>query len=122
MRLISQTLRIPLKLVDVTDLMQRRSSSNLFASYSRRFERSYCSLFVCLARVALPRSAIDEYTKYIGIYGAERFRRMLKSDELEKGIEGLQSSKIVKFIEPIVLDLLKRVGAGIGRHRILWCR
>jgi aspartyl-tRNA synthetase len=63
-------------------------------------------------QVHLPRSAIDEYTKFVGIYGAKGLA-YIKVNELEKGIEGLQSP-IVKFIEPIVLDLLKRVGAENG--------
>ncbi|MCP5927524.1 aspartate--tRNA ligase, partial [Klebsiella pneumoniae] len=61
---------------------------------------------------SLPRSAIDEYTKFVGIYGAKGLA-YIKVNELAKGIEGLQSP-IVKFIEPIVLELLERVGAQDG--------
>ncbi len=68
--------------------------------------------FVCQARVHCHVVQFDEYTKYVGIYGAKGLA-YIKVNELEKGIEGLQSP-IVKFIEPIVLDLLKRVGAENG--------
>ncbi|NDN51142.1 aspartate--tRNA ligase, partial [Acinetobacter baumannii] len=55
---------------------------------------------------------IDEYTKFVGIYGAKGLA-YIKVNEIEKGIEGLQSP-IVKFIEPIVMQLLERVGAENG--------
>ncbi|MFY0022183.1 GAD domain-containing protein, partial [Acinetobacter baumannii] len=53
-----------------------------------------------------------EYTKFVGIYGAKGLA-YIKVNEIEKGIEGLQSP-IVKFIEPIVMKLLERVGAENG--------
>ncbi len=44
----------------------------------------------------------------------------IKVNEIEKGIEGLQSP-IVKFIEPIVMQLLERVGAENGDIVFFWC-
>ncbi|WOE29310.1 aspartate--tRNA ligase [Acinetobacter towneri] len=103
-------LRIPLKLVDVADLMQD-VEFKVFASPAKDPKGRIVALRVPGAG-SLPRSAIDEYTKFVGIYGAKGLA-YIKVNELEKGIEGLQSP-IVKFIEPIVLDLLKRVGAENG--------
>ncbi|WP_180005858.1 MULTISPECIES: aspartate--tRNA ligase [unclassified Acinetobacter] len=103
-------LRIPLKLVDVADLMQD-VEFKVFAGPAKDPKGRIVALRVPGAG-SLPRSAIDEYTKYVGIYGAKGLA-YIKVNELEKGIEGLQSP-IVKFIEPIVLDLLKRVGAENG--------
>ena len=103
-------LRIPLKLVDVADLMQD-VEFKVFAGPAKDPKGRIVALRVPGAG-SLPRSAIDEYTKFVGIYGAKGLA-YIKVNELEKGIEGLQSP-IVKFIEPIVLDLLKRVGAENG--------
>ena len=103
-------MRIPLKLIDVADLMQE-VEFKVFAGPAKDPKGRIVALRVPGAG-ALPRSAIDEYTKFVGIYGAKGLA-YIKVNELEKGIEGLQSP-IVKFIEPIVLDLLKRVGAENG--------
>lgn len=103
-------LRIPLKLVDVADLMQE-VEFKVFAYPAKDPKGRIVALRVPGAG-SLPRSQIDEYTKFVGIYGAKGLA-YIKVNELEKGIEGLQSP-IVKFIEPIVLDLLKRVGAENG--------
>lgn len=103
-------LRIPLKLVDVADLMQE-VEFKVFAGPAKDPKGRIAALRVPGAG-SLTRSAIDEYTKFVGIYGAKGLA-YIKVNEIEKGIEGLQSP-IVKFIEPIVLDLLKRVGAENG--------
>lgn len=103
-------MRIPLKLVDVADLMQD-VEFKVFSGPAKDPKGRIVALRVPGAG-SLPRSAIDEYTKFVGIYGAKGLA-YIKVNELEKGIEGLQSP-IVKFIEPIVLDLLKRVGAENG--------
>ncbi|WP_315043673.1 aspartate--tRNA ligase [Faucicola mancuniensis] len=103
-------LRIPLKLVDVADLMQD-VEFKVFAGPAKDPKGRIVALRVPNAG-SLPRSQIDEYTKFVGIYGAKGLA-YIKVNELEKGIEGLQSP-IVKFIEPIVLELLQRVGAENG--------
>lgn len=103
-------LRIPLKLIDVADLMQE-VEFKVFAGPAKDPKGRIVALRVPGA-ASLPRSAIDEYTKFVGIYGAKGLA-YIKVNELAKGIEGLQSP-IVKFIEPIVLELLERVGAQDG--------
>ncbi|MBF7682341.1 aspartate--tRNA ligase [Acinetobacter sp. B5B] len=103
-------LRIPLKLVDVADLMQS-VEFKVFAGPAKDPKGRVAALRVPNAST-LSRSQIDEYTKFVGIYGAKGLA-YIKVNELEKGIEGLQSP-IVKFIEPIVLQLLERVGAQNG--------
>ncbi|SDB80879.1 aspartate--tRNA ligase [Acinetobacter boissieri] len=103
-------LRIPLKLVDVADLMQS-VEFKVFAGPAKDPKGRVAALRVPNANT-LSRSQIDDYTKFVGIYGAKGLA-YIKVNELEKGIEGLQSP-IVKFIEPIVLQLLERVGAQNG--------
>jgi aspartyl-tRNA synthetase len=61
----------------------------------------------------LTRKLIDEYTKFVGIYGA-RGLAWVKVNELAKGAEGLQSP-IIKFLgEEVSLKLMERVGAQDG--------
>ncbi|HCA5038159.1 TPA: aspartate--tRNA ligase [Acinetobacter baumannii] len=103
-------LRIPLKLVDVADLMQE-VEFKVFAGPAKDPKGRIAALRVPGAG-SLTRSQIDEYTKFVGIYGAKGLA-YIKVNEIEKGIEGLQSP-IVKFIEPIVMQLLERVGAENG--------
>lgn len=103
-------LRIDLKLVDVADLMQD-VEFKVFAVPAKDPKGRIVALRVPNG-ASLPRSQIDEYTKFVGIYGAKGLA-YIKVNELEKGIDGLQSP-IVKFIEPVVMDLLKRVNAQNG--------
>lgn len=103
-------LRIPLELVDVADLMQD-VEFKVFAGPAKDPKGRIVALRLP-GGASLPRSQIDDYTKFVGIYGA-RGLAYIKVNDLAAGIEGLQSP-IVKFIEPIVLELLKRVGAENG--------
>jgi aspartyl-tRNA synthetase len=103
-------LRIPLQLVDVADLMQD-IEFKVFAAPAKDPKGRIAALRVPKAG-DLSRSKIDEYTKYVSIYGAKGLA-YIKVNDLSKGIEGLQSP-IVKFIEPVVMQLLERVGAQDG--------
>ena len=61
----------------------------------------------------MPRKQIDDYTKFVGIYGAKGLA-YIKVNERAKGVEGLQSP-IVKFIPEANLEMiLDRVGAVDG--------
>ncbi|WP_026470898.1 aspartate--tRNA ligase [Alkanindiges illinoisensis] len=103
-------LRIPLKLVDVADLMQE-VEFKVFAGPAKDPKGRIAALRVPGAG-ELSRGQIDEYTKFVGIYGAKGLA-YIKVNDLSQGVAGLQSP-IVKFIEPIVLQLLERVGAENG--------
>lgn len=103
-------LRIPLELVDVADLMQN-VEFKVFAGPAKDPKGRIVALRLP-SGASLPRSQIDEYTRFVGIYGA-RGLAYIKVNDLAAGLDGLQSP-IVKFIEPIVMDLLKRVGAENG--------
>ncbi|TEU28577.1 aspartate--tRNA ligase [Alkanindiges illinoisensis] len=103
-------LRIPLKLVDVADLMQD-VEFKVFAGPAKDPKGRIAALRVPGAG-ELSRGQIDEYTKFVGIYGAKGLA-YIKVNDLSQGVVGLQSP-IVKFIEPIVLQLLERVGAENG--------
>ncbi|MEH6627290.1 MAG: aspartate--tRNA ligase [Motiliproteus sp.] len=104
-------LRIPLELIEVKDLMQS-VDFKVFAAPAKDPKGRVTALKVPGGAV-LTRKQIDEYTKYVSIYGA-RGLAWIKVNELEKGVEGLQSP-IVKFLGDVVsLQLMERVGAKNG--------
>ncbi|MGM0632264.1 MAG: amino acid--tRNA ligase-related protein, partial [Pseudomonadota bacterium] len=62
---------------------------------------------------SLTRKIIDDYTKFVGIYGA-RGLAWIKVNDIAAGMEGLQSP-IIKFLpEEVVSNVLERVGAKDG--------
>jgi len=61
----------------------------------------------------LSRKEIDEYTKYVGIYGA-RGLAYIKVNEVAKGRDGMQSP-ILKFLpDEAITTIMERVGAEDG--------
>ena len=61
----------------------------------------------------LSRKVIDDFTGFVGRYGAKGLA-YIKVNDLGKGTEGLQSP-ILKFLpEPVVAQVLERVGAQNG--------
>ncbi|WP_235042260.1 aspartate--tRNA ligase [Vreelandella profundi] len=103
-------LRIPLELTDVDDLMQQ-VDFKVFSGPASADDGRVAALRVP-GGAKLSRKEIDEYTKFVGIYGAKGLA-WIKVNERAKGLEGLQSP-IVKFMENIVEELLDRVGAEDG--------
>ncbi|MBZ9568412.1 aspartate--tRNA ligase [Modicisalibacter tunisiensis] len=103
-------LRIPLELVDVDDLM-KDVDFKVFSGPARADDGRVAALRVP-GGARLTRKEIDEYTKFVGIYGAKGLA-WIKVNERAKGLEGLQSP-IVKFMDGIIETLLDRVGAEDG--------
>jgi len=103
-------LRIPLELVDVNDLMAE-VDFKVFSGPAQDPKGRVAALKV-KGGAELSRKQIDDYTKFVGIYGA-RGLAWIKVNERAKGLEGLQSP-IVKFMEAVVDQLLDRVGAEDG--------
>ncbi|MGQ7263070.1 aspartate--tRNA ligase [Vreelandella sp. V005] len=103
-------LRIPLELTDVDDLMQQ-VDFKVFSGPASADDGRVAALKVS-GGAKLSRKEIDEYTKFVGIYGAKGLA-WIKVNERAKGLEGLQSP-IVKFMENIVEELLDRVSAEDG--------
>ncbi len=104
-------LRIPLELVDIGDLMEG-VEFKVFAEPAKDPKGRLVALRLPKGGELLSRSQIDDYTKFVGIYGA-RGLAWIKVNDLAQGVAGLQSP-IVKFIEPIAVDLMQRVGAQNG--------
>ena len=103
-------LRIPLMLVDVDDLMQQ-VDFKVFSGPASAADGRVAALKVA-GGASMSRKVIDDYTKFVGIYGAKGLA-WIKINERAKGLEGLQSP-IVKFMENVVEELLDRVGAQDG--------
>ncbi|MFZ7187978.1 aspartate--tRNA ligase [Avibacterium avium] len=104
-------LRNPLEMVDVADLVKDVDFKVFSGPANDPNGR------VTVIRVpngaSITRKQIDEYTQFVGIYGAKGLA-WLKVNELEKGLEGVQSP-IAKFLSEEVLNaLLTRVQAQNG--------
>ena len=104
-------LRNPMQLVDVGDLMAN-IEFKVFAGPANDADSRVAALKVP-GGAALTRKLIDEYTKFVGIYGA-RGLAWIKVNELAKGAEGLQSP-IVKFLgEDVAMKIMQRLDAKDG--------
>ena len=104
-------LRVPLELVTITDLM-KEVEFKVFSGPANDPKGRIAALRLPKGG-ELTRKEIDEYTKYVGIYGAKGLA-YIKVNELAKGREGLQSP-ILKFLPDEVVDsIMQRVGAEDG--------
>ncbi|MCX4193752.1 aspartate--tRNA ligase [Methylophaga sp. OBS1] len=104
-------LRIPLELVEVSDLM--KSVDFKVFSGPANDERGRVAALKVPGGNELTRKEIDDYTKFVGIYGAKGLA-YIKVNDLEAGREGLQSP-ILKFLPDEVVDaIMQRVGAQTG--------
>ncbi|KGK42174.1 aspartyl-tRNA synthetase [Nitrincola sp. A-D6] len=104
-------LRIPMELVDVADLVSG-VDFKVFAAPATDPKGRVAALKVP-GGAELTRKLIDDYTKFVSIYGAKGLA-WIKVNALENGAEGLQSP-IVKFLgEEVALQIMQRVGAQNG--------
>ncbi len=104
-------LRNPLRLIDINDLM----GSVDFQVFKEPANDADSRVVALLAPGGgtLSRKMIDEYTEYVGRYGAKGLA-YIKVNNVEAGIEGLQSP-IIKFLPAdVVLKVIERVGAQDG--------
>jgi aspartyl-tRNA synthetase len=104
-------LRIPLELVDIADLMEG-VEFKVFAVPAKDPKGRIAALRVPKGS-ELSRSQIDEYTRFVGIYGAKGLA-YIKVNDIAAGVEGLQSP-ILKFLtESAISGILARTGAANG--------
>ncbi|MEE8464118.1 MAG: aspartate--tRNA ligase, partial [Gammaproteobacteria bacterium] len=104
-------MRIPLELVEVSDLMAG-VEFKVFAGPAADANGRVAVLKVP-GGGKLTRKAIDDYTTFVGRYGA-RGLAYIKVNETGKGRDGLQSP-ILKFLPDAVVDsLLERTAAEDG--------
>ena len=104
-------LRCPLELVDVADVLTD-VEFKVFSGPAKDPDGRVAALNVPQG-CKLTRKEIDDYTKYVGIYGA-RGLAYIKVNESAKGREGLQSP-ILKFLPDEAIDtILQRTAASDG--------
>ena len=104
-------LRIPLELVEVGDLMTN-VDFKVFSGPAKDPKGRVAALRVP-AGGELTRKEIDDYTKYVSIYGAKGLA-YIKVNDARSGREGLQSP-IVKFMDDdVIAGILERTAAEDG--------
>ncbi|MEK7259648.1 MAG: aspartate--tRNA ligase [Pseudomonadota bacterium] len=104
-------LRIAMELVDIADLMKDVEFKVFNGPANDPGSRVVGLRVPDGAR--LSRKEIDDYTKFVSIYGAKGLA-WIKINDLSAGVEGLQSP-ILKFMpEQVVHDVLARLGAQTG--------
>lgn len=104
-------LRIPLELVDLGDVMQA-VEFKVFSGPANDPDGRIVALRVP-GGGSLSRKVIDDYTHYVGKYGA-RGLAYIKVNELAAGREGLQSP-ILKFLpDAVVAAIIERSGVADG--------
>lgn len=104
-------LRNPLELIDVNDLL-KDSQFQVFAKAANS-DKSRVVALKLPGGCKLSRKELDDYGKFVGIYGAKGLA-YIKVNDLSKGLEGLQSP-ILKFLaESEVMSILERVEAQTG--------
>ena len=104
-------LRIPLELIDLNDVM-KDVEFKVFNGPANDPCGRVVALKVPKAN-ELSRKQIDDYTKFVAIYGAKGLA-YIKVNDPSKGPEGLQSP-ILKFLpDNVVSEILKRTDAKAG--------
>jgi len=104
-------LRNPIELTDIADLMGE-VEFKVFKGPANDAKGRVVALRAP-GGGSLSRKLIDDYTDFVGRYGAKGLA-YIKVNDLEAGMEGLQSP-IIKFLpEAVVREVLRRVGAENG--------
>ncbi|MDM8568772.1 aspartate--tRNA ligase [Thiotrichales bacterium HSG1] len=105
-------LRIPLQLTDVNDFMSK-VEFKVFSKPANDPNGRVAALCVPDGATMLTRKQIDDYTKFVGIYGAKGLA-YIKINDITAGREGLQSP-ILKFLPDDAIEkLLERTKAKTG--------
>ncbi|ONG39611.1 aspartate--tRNA ligase [Alkanindiges hydrocarboniclasticus] len=110
-------LRIPLKLVDVADLM-KGEGFKVFAGPANDAKGRVAALRIPNGS-SLTRGQIEEYTKFVGIYGARGLAYIKVNDasKINNGVDqesGLQSPIIKNISNETLVALVERLEAQTG--------
>jgi aspartyl-tRNA synthetase len=104
-------LRNPLELVDVADLV-KDVEFKVFSGPAND-EKGRVAVLRVPGGASLSRKQIDEYGKFVNIYGAKGLAWMKVNDKAA-GLEGIQSP-VAKFLtEDVISAILERTGAETG--------
>jgi len=118
-------MRIPLELVDVKDLV-KEVDFKVFSGPANDAKSRVTALKVPGGNEKLTRKQIDEYTKFVSIYGAKGLAYIKVNDKNDLE-EGLQSPIVKNLPVPVRAAILERVGAengdliffGADKHKIV---
>ena len=107
-------LRIPLKLVDVSDLM-KDVDFKVFAGPANDPKGRVAALRIP-GGASLSRKQIDAYTKFVSIYGARglAYIKVNNASNINNGVDkesGLQSPIIKNMTDEVLVSLIERTGA-----------
>lgn len=110
-------LRIPLKLVDVADIMQH-VEFKVFSGTAQDPKGRVVALRIPNGG-EMSRKQIDEYTKFVGIYGARglAYIKVNDANNINNGVEkesGLQSPIIKNMTDEVLIELIERTDAQTG--------
>lgn len=110
-------LRIPLKLIDVADIMQN-VDFKVFSGPAQDPKGRVVALRVPNG-AELTRKQIDDYTKFVGIYGAKGLAYIKVNDasNINNGVDkesGLQSPIIKNMSDEVLVELIRRTDAQTG--------
>ena len=110
-------LRIPMKLIDVADIMQS-VEFKVFSGPAQDPKGRVVALRVPNGS-EITRKQIDEYTKFVGIYGAKGLAYIKVNDvsNINNGVDkesGLQSPIIKNMTDEVLAELIKRTEAQTG--------
>ncbi|STY99532.1 Aspartate--tRNA ligase [Moraxella lacunata] len=110
-------LRIPLKLVDVADIMQN-VEFKVFSAPAADPKGRVVALRIPKGG-EISRKQIDDYTKFVGIYGAKGLAYIKVNDiaNINNGVDkesGLQSPIIKNMTDDVLVELIRRTGAENG--------
>ncbi|WP_127024502.1 aspartate--tRNA ligase [Rheinheimera mangrovi] len=105
-------LRNPMQFVDVADLL-KDVEFKVFSGPANDKKGRVVALKVPGAAEKVSRKDIDNYTAFVGIYGAKGLA-WLKVNDINAGVEGIQSP-VAKFLTPeIISEILSRTEATTG--------
>jgi len=105
-------LRNPMQFVDVADLV-KDVEFKVFSGPANDKKGRVVALKVPGAAEKVSRKDIDNYTAFVGIYGAKGLA-WLKVNDINTGAEGIQSP-VAKFLTPeIISEILSRTQATTG--------
>lgn len=110
-------LRIPLKLIDVADIMQH-VEFKVFSGPAQDPKGRVVALRIPNGG-EMSRKQIDEYTKFVGIYGARglAYIKVNDANNINNGVEkesGLQSPIIKNMTDEVLIELIERTDAQTG--------
>ena len=105
-------LRVTLELTEVTDLV-RDVAFKVFSGPANKANGRVAALRIP-GGASLTRGEIDEYTRFVGIYGARGLAYIKVNDASKASEEGLQSPIVKNLHEQALRQILDRSGAQDG--------